>query len=154
MAIEIERKFLLKTDGWRQRIATSSRIIQGYLGGTHVSVRVRIEEDHATLNIKSRQQGTTRHEYEYPIPVSDAQHMLENLTEPGVIDKTRHRVPVRDVVFEIDEFHGDNAGLVVAEVELKTENQDFPAPVWLGAEVTDEERYYNVALAIKPYRSW
>lgn len=154
MAIEIERKFLLKNDVWRQQVATSSRIIQGYLGGTRASVRVRIEEDYATLNVKSRQLGTTRQEYEYAIPLSDAHQMLETLTEPGAIDKTRHRVPVRDVVFEIDEFHGDNTGLVVAEVELQTENQDFPLPVWLGEEVTNEERYYNVALATRPYRSW
>ena len=154
MGIEIEHKFLVKDDRWRRSVASSSRIAQGYLGGSRASVRVRIEDDHANVNIKSRKMGTTRQEYEYPIPLADVQMMMETLTEPGVIDKTRHRVPVDNVVFEIDEFHGDNAGLIVAEVELQSADQTFPRPEWLGEEVTDQERYYNVALARKPYRSW
>jgi adenylate cyclase len=153
MAIEIERKFLLKNDAWRAEATRSLRMVQAYLGGERCSVRIRIEGGEAFLNLKSKELGAKRLEFEYPVPVAEAEQMLAAFAGPQVA-KTRHYVVRGPHTFEIDAFSGDNAGLVVAEVELSAEDEAFERPDWLGAEVTDDPRYYNVALARAPFRTW
>lgn len=154
MAIEIERKFLLASDAWRAQVSRSIPMDQGYLGGERASVRVRVAGDAAWLNIKAKQRGSARLEFEYAIPVEEAQQMLDMLALPGRIRKVRHHVTVGGHLWEIDEFAGDNAGLVVAEIELAAADEDFERPGWLGIEVTDDIRYYNAALAEQPYSRW
>lgn len=154
MAIEIERKFLLANDSWRGAVRRSERLAQGYLGGERCSVRVRIGGAQAHLNIKSRTRGHTRLEFEYPIPLADARQLLAELALPGAIDKTRHHVEHGGRHWEIDEFHGDNLGLIVAEIELEHAEAAFERPSWLGPEVTDDTRYYNASLAERPYADW
>jgi adenylate cyclase len=154
MAIEIERKFLLASDAWRTQVSRSIPMDQGYLGGERASVRVRVAGDAAWLNIKARQRGSARLEFEYAIPVAEAQQMLDELALPGRIRKVRHHVTVGRHLWEIDEFAGDNAGLVVAEIELAAADEAFDRPEWLGLEVTDDIRYYNAALAEHPYSRW
>lgn len=161
MGIEIERKFLLSGDDWRDAASHSERIAQGYLvgakalrdGNALASVRVRRIGERAWLNIKSAQLGIERAEYEYPIPLADAEQMLATLCD-GVLEKIRHHVVVDGALFEVDEFFGDNAGLVVAEVELPTQDAAFPRPAWLGREVSHLARYYNVNLIAHPYGHW
>ncbi len=154
MAREIERKFLLASDAWRALVKSSEPMSQGYMAsGKHVSVRVRIAGDSAWLNIKSGDLVASRLEYEYVIPVADARELLA-LTEGPLIDKTRHFVEHGGKTFEIDEFHGENEGLVVAELELDREDEPFARPPWLGIEVTQLRRYYNVCLVTHPYRAW
>jgi adenylate cyclase len=155
MGIEIERKFLLKNDSWRSQVIESTRISQGYLTQNQgkSSVRVRLSGDHANLNIKSRELAISRQEYEYSIPVEDARKMLETLCV-GVLDKTRHHVDYEGHTWEIDEFKAANAGLIVAEIELLSEEADFPHPDWLGEEVSDDARYYNVNLISHPFSEW
>lgn len=155
MPLEIERKFLLADAGWRREATRQLVMRQGYLGtpGGRASVRVRLEGDRATLNIKASVVGSARAEYEYAIPVHEAEQMLATLCV-GRVEKTRHYVEREGLTWEIDEFEGDNAGLVVAEVELDAVDRVFTKPAWLGGEVTDDARYYNHALAMKPYRDW
>lgn len=155
MPLEIERKFLLANDRWRGEVHGSRVMRQGYLGGTdgRASIRVRVQADVAHLNVKAAVIGAARAEYEYAIPMSDALEMLDRLCI-GCIDKTRHEVLRDGLTWEIDEFHGDNAGLVVAEVELEDAAQIFARPDWLGREVTDEQRYYNHSLSLAPFQSW
>lgn len=161
MGIEIERKFLLAGDGWRAYIERSESIAQGYLvtgaaiaaGHARSSVRVRRSGDKAWLNIKSATLGIERQEYEYPIPLDDALQILSGLCD-GVLEKHRHHVMVDGAHFEIDEFHGANEGLVVAEIELPAVDAAYPRPGWLGREVSDQVRYYNVNLIERPYASW
>ncbi|HHQ68779.1 MAG TPA: CYTH domain-containing protein [Halothiobacillaceae bacterium] len=155
MAKEIERKFLVTNDHWRDQIKSSHRMVQGYLNDAgRASVRVRISGDQAWLNIKSRILGVERDEYEYPIPVTDARQMLDTLADGALIEKTRHLVDVAGLTWEIDEFYGDNAGLIVAEVELYQPDATFHKPDWAGKEVTDDPRYYNVALVRHPFSTW
>ena len=156
MAVEIERKFLLKNDTWRAAVSRSESMAQGYLAGppaTRCSVRVRRVGGQAFLNIKSVADGIARDEYEYAIPAEEAQRMLATLAGDLVV-KCRHHAEIGTHLFEIDEFEGDNAGLVVAEVELKTVDETFPRPHWLGVEVSHLARYYNMNLATRPYRLW
>lgn len=161
MGIEIERKFTLANDRWRTQVESSVRMAQGYLndmeamrtGAQKASVRVRIAGDRAFLNLKSRELGHTRQEFDYPIPVADAEALLA-LCVGGRIEKTRHYVRHGGFLWEIDEFAGDNAGLQVAEIELPSADTAFPKPEWAGREVTDELRYYNLALADRPYSRW
>ncbi|OOG38683.1 CYTH domain-containing protein [Rhodanobacter sp. C05] len=161
MAIEIERKFLLANDGWRAAIERSESIAQGYLvgaqalrdGSARASVRARLAGEQAWLNIKAATPGIARAEFEYAIPVADAKVLLATLCD-GVLEKIRHHVHVDGVLFEIDEFLGDNAGLIVAEVELPAVDASFPRPTWLGREVSALTRYYNVNLITHPYRHW
>lgn len=155
MGIEIERKYLLTNDSWREQVIESTRISQGYLTQNEgkSSVRVRLSGDKANLNIKSRELAIRRQEYEYPVPVEDAQMMLDKLCV-GVIDKIRHHVEFQGHTWEIDEFKGDNKGLIVAEIELVSEESDFPHPDWLGEEVSHDPRYYNVNLISHPYSMW
>lgn len=154
MPREIERKFLPKNDAWRALAHRSQRMTQGYLAsGGRVSVRVRIAGDEARLNMKAGGLVASRQEYEYAIPLDEARELLA-LADGPLIDKTRHLVTHRGFEWEVDEFHGDNAGLVVAELELTREDQSFPEPPWLGTEVTALRRYYNVCLVDHPYREW
>jgi adenylate cyclase len=161
MGIEIERKFLLASDNWRTAIERSEPIAQGYLvgaqalrdGSARASVRARLAGEQAWLNIKAVTLGIERAEFEYPIPASDARALLATLCD-GVLEKTRHHVHVDGMLFEIDEFLGDNHGLIVAEVELPAVDASFPRPTWLGREVSALPRYYNVNLITHPYRQW
>jgi adenylate cyclase len=161
MGIEIERKFLLHDDSWRTEVEHSEHIAQGYLVGAQAlragvaraSVRARIAGDRAWLTIKAATPGIERAEFEYPIPPDDARSLLATLCD-GVLEKSRHHVRVGGTLFEIDEFLGDNAGLVVAEVELPAVDAPFPRPAWLGREVSAMLRYYNVNLIAHPYRQW
>jgi adenylate cyclase len=161
MGIEIERKFLVSGDGWRAAAHAVLPMAQGYIndsasidsGAQQASVRVRIQGEQAFLNLKSREIGHTRQEFDYPIPVDDARALLA-LCVGGLIDKRRHLVRHGDLLWEVDEFLGDNAGLVVAEVELDDAAQAIDLPEWVGAEVTDDVRYYNLALAAHPYTRW
>lgn len=161
MALEIERKFLVAGDGWRQAAHAVVPMAQGYIndmgsmdrGGQKASVRVRIQGDGAYLNLKSRESGHTRQEFDYPIPVADARALLA-LCVGGLIDKRRHLVRHGGHLWEVDEFLGDNAGLVVAEIELASAGEGFVKPAWAGREVTDAPRYYNLALASRPYAVW
>jgi len=155
MATETERKFLVEGD-YRADITESSRIVQGYLSSVaERTVRVRIREERGYLTIKGagNDSGLSRYEWEREIPLAEAEELIA-LCEPGVIDKTRHLVPVGDHVYEVDEFHGDNAGLVVAEIELAGETEAFEKPAWLGREVTGEVAYYNAMLMRHPYATW
>ena len=154
MAEEIERKFLLRNEDWRG-LAPGKTYVQGYLGGNDAcSVRVRIAEDKATLNIKGATAGARRSEYEYAIPPADARLMLAMFARNSLIEKTRYRIEYQGFFWEIDEFHGGNQGLVVAEIELEHEDQPFERPAWIGEEVTNDARYYNANLARAPYSEW
>jgi adenylate cyclase len=154
MPREIERKFLVKNDSWRSLAQRKARMSQGYLAsGGRVSVRVRIAGDEARLNMKAGGLAASRAEYEYAIPLADARELLA-LADGPLIDKTRHYVGHAGMTWEVDEFHGDNAGLVVAELELSREDEPFELPPWIGAEVTQHARYYNVCLVRHPYRAW
>lgn len=154
MALEIERKFLVRNTGIIDTLA-GERLTQGYLShDKNATVRVRIAGDSAWLTIKGKTEGATRSEFEYAIPVDDARTMLDTLCGQGVIDKTRYRLPQGELCWEIDVFHGDNDGLVVAEIELPSEDTVFEHPVWLGEEVTGQVRYYNSALSAQPFKDW
>jgi len=153
MAQEIERKFLVVGDGWRSPIRRDIR--QGYLSiDPERTVRVRIDGDRGYLTVKGKGSAMARPEYEFEIPLDDAAAMIDTLALPGVVSKMRHEVRVDDFLFEIDEFRGDNEGLVLAEVELDHEDETFPRPAWLGEEVTGDPRYYNSNLTSNPYRNW
>ena len=155
MAVEIEHKFLLANNDWRKQVSYSVKYKQGYLSAVATSsIRVRISNDQAWLNIKSATIGTHRHEYEYEIPLSDAQEIITNLCRKPIIEKTRHIVIDDNNTWEIDEFEGDNSGLIVAEIELLEVGADFSIPAWLGEEVTSDHRYYNNNLASHPYSVW
>ncbi len=155
MGTEIERKFLLRDDSWRNAVSSSRDIVQGYLANTdRGSIRVRLEDDNASLNLKSMTLGVTRSEFDYPIPAAEASVILETLCMRPLIEKTRHHVEFDGCTWEIDEFRGENAGLVVAELELAHQDQSFTAPPWLGQEVSDDPRYYNVCLVEHPYCDW
>jgi adenylate cyclase len=155
MSYEIERKFLVRDSSWRAQADHGERLRQGYLaGGEQGSVRVRIGGGQARLNIKGRTLGAVRREFDYPIPLDDAAVLLDELCERPLIEKTRYRVAHAGHVWEVDEFAGDNHGLVVAEIELEAADAPFERPAWVGDEVTDDARYYNVALARHPYRAW
>ena len=155
MATEIERKFLVSGD-YKAVAQKSQRITQGYLCSVpERTVRVRTKGDEGTITVKGigGESGVSRYEWEKEIPVREVQELLE-LCEPGVIDKTRYLVQSGGHTFEVDEFYGDNEGLVVAEVELSDEDEEFARPDWLGEEVTGEVRYYNAMLMKNPYKTW
>jgi adenylate cyclase len=155
MVLEIERKFLVRNDDWRRDADAGSQFRQGYLiGAKQASVRVRIEGDKAFLNIKSMTLGITRQEYQYSIPLAEAEEMLATLCEQPLVEKTRYCVRHAGHVWEIDIFTGANAGLVVAEVELNSEQEHIDLPSWVGVEVSDDPRYYNVNLVKHPYKTW
>ncbi len=154
MGKEIERKFLLKGDAWRD-LAQGTMYRQGYLNSAKErTVRVRTVGDKAFLTIKGITVGATRAEYEYEIPFADCNALLDNLAEKPLIEKKRYKIKQGEFVWEIDEFFGDNKGLIVAEVELTSEDQAFPKPEWVGEEVTGDPRYFNSNLIANPYTTW
>lgn len=153
--IEIERKFLIIGE-FRSETVKAYRIIQGYLSSVpERTVRVRLKDDRGFITVKGagNESGTTRFEWEKEISVADAEELLK-ICEPGIIEKTRYEVKHGGHLFEIDEFSGENAGLVIAEVELDSENEYFEMPAWLGKEITGEPRYYNSALKDNPFSRW
>ena len=155
MGLEIERKFLIKGD-FKQYAHKQEVIVQGYLSSVpERTVRIRIKGEKAYLTIKvvGNASGLSRYEWEKEIPVHEAQKLL-NLCEPGIIDKTRYYIKNDKHTFEVDEFHGENEGLTMAEIELTDEADSFEKPDWLGDEVTGDERYYNSYLSQKPYTKW
>ena len=154
MAVEIERKFLVVSDEWRS-LASGMDYAQGYItSGAGKTVRVRIIGDNGYLTIKGATVGLARMEFEYPIPVADAREMLDRLCDEPPVEKTRYKIPIGDLVWEVDEFTGANQGLMVAEVELTDEHQEIERPNWIGMEVSHDARYYNANLAKFPYSSW
>ncbi len=155
MGVEIERKFLVKNDAWRYSVESEHHIMQGYLASdARITVRVRVKGDAAFLTIKGATSGIGRSEYEYPIPLADGEAMLRELSLPAVIEKTRYRVRCGAHVWDLDVFAGENAGLVMAEVELESEDEAFEQPDWAGEEVTGDPRYYNASLARHPFNRW
>jgi adenylate cyclase len=155
MAVEIERKFLLRNDEWRTSVQRTVHIRQGYLANEKTcSVRVRTSGEGAWLNVKSLTVGAQRQEFEYSIPLADANTMLDTLTTKPLIEKQRHYVIVGRHTWEIDEFEGDNAGLIVAEVELDDVDEPFDQLAWVGEEVTHDPRYYNTQLSKHPFKNW
>ena len=161
MGIEIEKKFLVVNDSWKAKSYKTTRMAQGYLndmnamreGTQKASVRVRIAGDQAFLNMKSRELGHTRQEFDYRIPLADAEALL-HLCVGSLIDKHRHYVSHAGFTWEVDEFLGDNQGLIVAEIELPDADAVFERPEWCGVEVTDKIRYYNLALAERSFSQW
>ena len=153
MGIEIERKFLVVNDSWRAG-AKGTRYVQGYLQSGVCTVRVRIEGSVAKLAIKGRAKGIARSEFEYEIPMADARTMLQEMTISSLVRKTRYVVPHAGKKWEIDVFEGDNAGLIVAEIELESEDEIFDLPPWAGDEVTADRRYSNASLAEHPFLQW
>ncbi len=153
MAIEIERKFLLRDTGFLKNLS-GERICQGYLSDTaDATVRVRLIGQQGFLTVKGRSQGISRSEFEYPIPATDAEQLL-GMCSAGRIDKIRYRIPHGDHTWEVDVFSGANQGLVVAEIELASEDQPFSRPDWLGREVSHDPRYFNSQLSREPFSSW
>lgn len=155
MPKEIERKFLVTGDAWRAQATASGRLRQAYLAATGAAaIRIRIiDSDSALLTIKSANAGMSRDEFEYPVPVADAEAMLEMRTGE-VIEKIRHHLPCADGDLTVDEFLGSNAGLLIAEIELPHEDAAPDLPDWFGAEVTDDRRFYNAALSTRPFGAW
>ena len=156
MALEIERKFLVTDDSYKAMAFHSDRIAQGYLcreGGNSTRVRVRVDKGYLTIKGPSMDGGLSRFEWEKEIPESEAWELLK-LCHGGIIDKTRHLVKCGNHTFEVDEFHGDNDGLVVAEVELESADETFERPPFLGKEVTGDKRYYNSSLTRFPFKCW
>lgn len=154
MGIEIEKKFLVTNEDWK-KLSTGTCYRQGYLcSGSGRTVRVRIAGDRGFLTVKGKSVGAARSEYEYEIPLVDAGEMLENLCERPLIEKVRYRIPFENHIWEVDEFSGENEGLIVAEVELGCEDEVFAIPDWIGSEVTGDTRYYNASLVNYPFSRW
>ena len=154
MGSEIERKFLVSGTAWKAA-ASGLRLRQGYLSlDKERTVRIRVAGDAAWLTIKGLTRGYTRVEFEYPIPTAEARQMLDALCIQPVIDKTRYPINHGEHLWEVDEFHGVNEGLVVAEIELRHADETFERPAWLGAEVSGDPRYYNASLVRHPFRDW
>ncbi|WP_062063845.1 CYTH domain-containing protein [Cellvibrio sp. OA-2007] len=152
MAVEIERKFLVVGDAWRT--APAVFYSQGYLNRDKLrTVRVRIAGEEAFLTIKGESVGARRAEFEYPIPLWDARELLK-LCEQPLIEKNRRKILHEGFIWEVDEFLGENLGLVVAEIELPAEDSEFPRPAWIGEEVTDDSRYFNSSLSLAPFSQW
>lgn len=154
--IEIERKFLVKAHDFKAEAYKKTRIVQGFLNtDPHRTVRIRINGEQAFITVKglSNKTGLSRFEWEKEIPVNEAEALLA-LCEPGIIEKVRYLLKKNNHTFEVDEFLGENQGLVIAEVELKDENESFTKPAWLGPEVTGDVRYYNSQLSKDPYINW
>ncbi|GHC43677.1 CYTH domain-containing protein [Ulvibacter litoralis] len=154
--VEIERKFLVASEDFKDQASTQTRIVQGFLNtDPERTVRIRIKGDNGFITVKgkSNEAGTTRVEWEKEIPVHEAEQLLL-LCEEGIIEKIRYEIKAGNHIFEVDEFFGNNAGLIVAEVELTTENEAFNKPSWLAEEVTGAIQYYNSQLSKHPYKSW
>ena len=154
MGIEIERKFLVSGEAWRE-MGKPTLLRQGYLSlDPDRTVRVRIEDGGAVLTIKGRSEGATRLEWEYPIPLADATELLDRLCQQPLVEKYRRRIEFDGNIWEVDEFLGANAGLVVAEIELSSEEQAFEKPDWIGLDVTHDRRYFNSSLIRQPFSGW
>ena len=154
MGVEIERKFLLAGEGWRA-LGQPVLLRQGYLSSDPERVvRVRVEGDHAYMTIKGRSVGATRGEWEYPIPLAEANELLERVCAQPIVEKYRRKIKFGGNVWEVDEFLGANQGLVLAEIELGSEDQQFDKPEWIGEDVTHDKRYYNSNLVRQPFSSW
>lgn len=156
MAVEIERKFRVISDAFKAEAFKDTKIVQGFLSTVpERTVRIRIKGDKGFITVKGigNASGTSRYEWEKEISLEDATNLLK-ISEPGVIDKKRFNVKSGKHTFEVDEFYGENEGLVIAEVELSTEDEDFQRPIWLGKEVTGEVKYYNSILIQNPYKKW
>jgi adenylate cyclase len=154
MGQEIERKFLVTCDSWRTQ-ASGQRLCQGYIPTQDTrTVRVRVSGTQGYLTLKGPAVGMVRSEFEYPIPLEDAETILSTLCHPPLIEKIRYRIPIDDVVWEVDEFLGANAGLILAEVELVSLDQTITLPDWVGEEVTYDQRYSNSNLARHPFTAW
>jgi len=155
MATEIERKYLVSSMSWKAQADTGTRLLQGYMANTEkVAIRVRIAGEQAWLTLKSASAGIRRLEFEYSLPIADARQILDKFCQGQVIDKTRYRLPLGAHIWEIDVFHGANEGLVLAEIELKNEQDNFTLPVWIEREVSADRRYYNAYLSQTPYSTW
>jgi CYTH domain-containing protein len=155
MHFEIERKFLVKGP-FKELASSSSRIMQGYISsmkGRTVRVRIRDEKGYLTIKGPSDQGGLVRYEFEKKISLQDARDLMK-ICEPGIIDKTRYLVPYEGHIFEVDEFYGENEGLILAEVELKAPDEPFERPAFLGREVTGDRRFYNSCMRVHPYSQW
>ncbi len=154
MGIEIERKFLVKNDDWKL-LAPGTLYRQGYVClDKDNTVRIRTVEGRGILTIKGKSTGFSRIEFEYEIPIRDANYMLESLCFQSIIEKYRYKIPHKDFIWEVDEFLKENSGLVIAEIELQKESQSFPLPDWVGKEVTGIKKYYNARLTRVPYSAW
>jgi adenylate cyclase len=154
MGEEIERKFLVRNEAWRDS-AEAVPFRQGFLSTEpERTVRVRLAGTRGTITVKGKTVGARREEFEYEIPAADAQSMLDSLCKRPLVEKVRYTVPLGTHVWEIDVFEGVNAGLIVAEIELSAEDEVFERPEWLGDEVTDDPRYFNSNLVAHPYRDW
>ncbi len=153
MSVEIERKFLVKNDSWKGQ-AMGVLYRQGYLAKKGCTVRVRVHGDSAKLTIKGARVGLSRSEFEYAIPRADAEAMLSEFADGKIIEKIRYKIPYGDLVLEVDEFLGENLGLVMVEVELPNEDFEFEKPDWFGMEVSGDDKYYNSNLVKKPYSKW
>ncbi|GGE61344.1 CYTH domain-containing protein [Pedobacter psychrotolerans] len=155
MGIEIERKFLLHHDAWNKLVKPVGKSLrQGYiLNDPAKTIRVRIAETKAWLTIKGITLGASRLEYEYEIPLEEAKELLDNFSE-GELDKIRYEIDYQGKTWEVDVFSGDNDGLIVAEIELLSEDEDFECPEWIGVEVTGDKRYYNASLTTYPFKDW
>lgn len=156
MKQEIERKFLVRDDSWRQQAAGGVSCRQGYMssGPAGATVRVRLMDNRGFLTIKGPTEGISRAEFEYEIPADDAEQMMETLCGERIVSKTRYFLPMDGMTWEIDEFSGENSGLILAEVELNSEGQSFTKPAWLGKEVSLDSRYTNAALSRNPFSAW
>ncbi len=155
MGVEIERKFLVRNDDWRQEVQSAQQITQGYIAvGPPTAVRVRIADGAAILNIKKATLDLERAEFEFSIPLEEGEAILDSLCEGHIIQKTRYMLPEDGFLWEIDVFEGSNAGLVVAEIELEDVDDKIPKPDWLGEEISDDPRYLNSSLTMHPYTTW
>ncbi len=155
MAYEIERKFLLASDTWRDQVYRTIHIQQAYLCNTDkASLRIRSTDDKGYFSSKSMTKDIRRHEFEYEIPLFDAEFMILHMCQGSAIKKDRHLVKIDQHIWEIDEFYGDNAGLIVAEIELGHEQEAFTRPSWAGQEVSTDTRYFNMSLVNNPYKNW
>ena len=155
MALEVERKFMVVNDGWRSAILRDYDVRQAYLAiGPPASVRVRVKSGVGYLNVKQSTLATARAEFEYVVPVKDAEEMMASLRIGSIVAKTRYEAPWAGRVWEVDVFGGENHGLVIAEVELDCEGEAFEEPPWTGPEVSGDPRYFNSYLALRPYRTW
>ena len=154
--VEIERKFLVISDAFKSDVLRQNHIAQGYLSSAPeraVRVRIKGEKGYLTIKGKTNESGLSRFEWEKEIPVAEAKELLQ-LCEKGVIEKIRYEIQVGRHIFEVDEFYGENKGLIMAEVELQSETETFETPIWLGQEVTNDNRYYNAYLSQHPFASW
>ncbi len=154
MGVEIERKYLVLSDEYKT-LDSGELFRQGYLNSNKARVvRIRVREDKAYITIKSLPKDLIRDEFEYDIPVNEAVYLLENICEQPIIEKTRYKIKFRDHLWEVDEFHGENNGLVVAEIELENVDEPFAIPPWVGDEVSHDWRYFNSNLLSNPYSKW